>query len=59
MKPRLKPGPDALNGIRIGVARQQNHLKKHKTGCPDRRGPAKPRHDLFGYDGLNQKQQKA
>jgi hypothetical protein len=44
--------------IRVKITREQRELKKYQTGCPHGGGAAEPGQDLFGDDGLNQKQQK-
>src|SRR5690606_22194344 len=59
MQPRLMPGPKpGRDKMGIGVASEQQHLKKKQTGRPHPRTAAKPRQDVFSNQRLDLKQEK-
>ena len=44
--------------MRVGIPREQRHLKEYLTCSPDRRGSAKPRQQALGADQFQLKQQE-
>src|SRR5579863_1259453 len=48
----------AVEQVPVGVAAQQQHLKKKHAGDPYGGGPAKPRQDVLADDQLDLKQQQ-
>jgi len=55
----LQAGRESLHQVGVAVSCKKYQLKKGEADCPDAGRAAKPRHDLFGNDGLNEEKQKA
>jgi hypothetical protein len=45
--------------VRVGIAQQQNRLKKEQAGGPDRGAAAEPGQDHFGDERLNLEEQES